>query len=421
MARILVYSLVFPPDQVSNAHVLAGIVRELKSFGHEIKVLTTTPHYQPLPKSAAGKLMTPYVGRWVFKSDFAGIPCYHLKVPGEKGGFLKRIWTALIFHSRSLLFGRRAELDCDVVLTISTPPTIGLIGPLIAISHKAKSIFAVWDIASENFRTNSKKGSWLAWILYCIEKISFRWNDAITSLSPSAVKLIRSNSPRGRCVVEIPTSVDVNLYFPRDRNNEFSAQHGWDDKFVVSYVGNYGRFQDFSLLPRIVSACSDFDIKVICAGGGIKYEELRRAAEALGSSQWEVWGYQPIETTAMINASSDLCLVLLDEKVVNGSFPSKLYTIMASGRAVLYYGPCETDIGRLIRQYDLGWAVETGDVDGFIAAIREAYANPEDREKKGRNGLTLVEERYSTGVIARKYDELIKKILVSDKIDGVSA
>ncbi|MCL2876478.1 MAG: glycosyltransferase family 4 protein [Betaproteobacteria bacterium] len=411
MSRILIYSLVFPPDQVSNAHVLASIVEELRSLGHEISVLTTTPHYQTLSESSAKQPMSPYIGQWVFKSDFDGIPCYHIKVPATKGEFFKRILTAVIFHSRSLWFGKRKELDCDIVLTVSTPPTIGLIGPLIAKFHKAKSVFIIWDLSSENFLASNKKRSWMAWILRCIEAISYRWNDAIVSLSPTPVKLIRS---RCRCcVAEIPTTVDVDLYFPRPRNNDFSGNYGWNDQFLISYVGNYGLFQDFSPLPKVVSACSDLDVKFICAGGGLRYEELVRDAKKLNNPKWEVWGYQPIEATAMINASSDLCLILLDK--ANGSFPSKLYTIMASGRPVLYYGPCETDIGRLIRENDLGWTVETGDVDGFIEAVREAYVDSERREQMGRNGLKLVEERYSSYVVARKYHELIQKVLVTNK------
>jgi len=299
-------------------------------------------------------------------------------------------------------------------LTVSTPPTIGLIGPLIAWLHKAKSVFVIWDLSSENFLGDKNHG-WLSWILRRIENVSYRWNNAIVGLSPTLVKLIRSRCRPECCVTEIPTTVDVGLYFPRPRQNDFSEQHGWNDQFVISYVGNYGRFQDFSPLPKAVSACSDLDVKFICAGAGLKYEELLREAKVLDNPKWEVWGYQSIEMTAMINASSDLCLILLDKNGAVGSFPSKLYTIVASGRPVLYYGPCETDIGRLIRENDLGWAVETGDVDGFIQAVREAHARPKCREQMGMNGLKLVEERYSTLVVAQKYHELIQKTLAVKK------
>jgi hypothetical protein len=69
MSKILIYTLVFSPDQVSNAYVLMNLVRGLKELGHEIKILTTTPHYQPTDKSEQ-QLLSPYIGSWIFKSNF---------------------------------------------------------------------------------------------------------------------------------------------------------------------------------------------------------------------------------------------------------------------------------------------------------------------------------------------------------------
>jgi len=414
MAKILIYTLVFPPDQVSTAYVLANLVRGLRDLGHDLKVLTTTPHYQPPNKDKNVQLLEPYLGSWVFRSDFEGTSCYHIKVPATKGGIFQRLQTSILFHWYSLRFSRREEMKSDVIIAFTPPPIIGFVASKIASRYEACSIFNVGDLVSELFKAENK---WikkiLGKIIQFIETAGFRRCDAIVSVTPSSVEYIRSQTRDSQIIKVIPDSVDTNLYYQSPRNNDYSRQQGWEEKFVVSYVGNYGRAQDFSPLPRVVSVCSDLNAKFICVGGGLKYDKLLKAARELDNPQWEVWGYQPIETTAMINASSDLCLIMLDAKVSKGSFPSKLYTIMASGRPVLYYGPCETDIGRLICENDLGWTVETGDIDGFIRAVREAYNNPERREQMGRNGLKLVEEQYSSQIVARKYHELIEKILAT--------
>ena len=415
MAKILIYTLVFPPDQVSNAHVLANLVRGLKELGHEIKILTTTPHYQTLPEASAKQPLIPYLGRWIFKSDFEGVPCYHIKVPKTKGGLLKRIWTALLFHLRSLWFGRRKELDCDVVIAFTPPPTIGIIASKIAKRHGACSIFSVCDLPFLLFDVASRRLKLLGKILRCFERSGFNGCDAVVGVTPSSIDYICSQTTRNRVLNVIPDSVDLDIYRPHGKINDYSRKKNWEDKFVISYLGNIGKAQDFSPLPDVVTACSDLDVKFICAGSGLKYEELARTAKELGNPKWEVWGHQLIDTTVMINASSDLCLVLLDRKITKGSFPSKLYTIMASARPVLYYGPCETDVGRLIRENDLGWTIETGDIDGFVRAIREAYSDPERRERMGQNGLKLVGERYSTQVVAKQYHELIEKLLSMKK------
>ena len=45
MAHVLVLSLVFPPDNVSTAVILGELSADLKAAGHQVSVVTTTPHY----------------------------------------------------------------------------------------------------------------------------------------------------------------------------------------------------------------------------------------------------------------------------------------------------------------------------------------------------------------------------------------
>jgi glycosyltransferase involved in cell wall biosynthesis len=412
MAKILIYTLVFSPDQVSNAYVLMNLARELQKMGHEIKILTTTPHYQP-PNESEQQLLFRYIGSWIFKSDFEGIPCYHIKVPKTKGKLLKRIYTTCLFHLRSLWFGKRNELECDIVLTITPPLTMGIIGHKLAKFHNAKSIFVVTDLLSDNLNSNIKE-------LFCIpivrwiESYAFHKNDAIVAVTNSSVKLIGEKFHQNKILKEISDSVDTNIYRLLPRNNIFSNTHNWNDKFIVSYIGNIGKYQDFSLFPDVVKKCVDIPIKFIIAGGGLKYTELNRQASELKSPHWEVWEYQPISLTPIMNASSDLCLVLLSPCVTKGSFPSKLYTIMACGRPVLFYGHCDTDIGRLIRENKIGWTVETGDIEGFVQVIHDAYENRYLLEDMGKNALALAQNKYSALVVAKQYHELIEKLLKSE-------
>jgi glycosyltransferase involved in cell wall biosynthesis len=412
MSTILIYTLVFSPDQVSNAYVIVNLARGLQELGHEIKILTTTPHYQP-PDKSEQQLLFHYIGSWIFKSDFEGIPCYHIKVPKTKGKLLKRIGTACLFHLRSLWFGRRKELECDIVLTITPPPTMGIIGRQLAQFHKAKSIYIVTDLISDNLNRDNIKELLCIPIVQKIESYAFRKNDAVVAVTNSSIKMIGEIVPQNKILKKIPDSVDTDIYKPLPRNNEFSDTHNWNDKFVVSYVGNIGKYQDFSPFPEVVNKCADIPVKFIVAGGGLKYNAIKQQALELKNPHWEVWNYQPISLTPLINASSDLCLVLLSACVTRGSFPSKLYTIMACGRPVLFYGPCNTDIGRLIRANKIGWTVETGDIEGFIQAIHTAYENRKLLEEMGNNALTLVQKKYSVQVVAKQYHELINKLLKS--------
>ncbi len=43
MARILILSLVFRPDNVSTAQIMGDLAEDLKARGHEVFVITTVP------------------------------------------------------------------------------------------------------------------------------------------------------------------------------------------------------------------------------------------------------------------------------------------------------------------------------------------------------------------------------------------
>ena len=66
----IIHSIVFKPDGVSTAYLYADLVIELKKCGHELTVLTSTPHYnyvadeikgQSLTKNIAWELITPVI------------------------------------------------------------------------------------------------------------------------------------------------------------------------------------------------------------------------------------------------------------------------------------------------------------------------------------------------------------------------
>lgn len=145
MARIFFHTLVFPPDFNSNAYIFADLARELKKYGHEIVVLTPPPHYNVTEAALEKQPMSPVRGRWLLRSDFEGIPCYHVRVPAVKGGIRTRMKTAFRFHTLGWYAARDLGMRFDIVLSQSPPLSIGLFSAWIANRHGAKSIYVVQD------------------------------------------------------------------------------------------------------------------------------------------------------------------------------------------------------------------------------------------------------------------------------------
>lgn len=87
-----------------------------------------------------------------------------------------------------------------------------------------------------------------------------------------ACKLGFSNGEK--CFVLHP-GVDIERFVPRDRDNEFRAKMGWEDRFVVLTVGRLQqrKGQDFLIqaLPRIVERIPNV-LYVVIGGGDFKHQ-----------------------------------------------------------------------------------------------------------------------------------------------------
>jgi len=123
---VLLYTLVFSPDGVSTAELLAELALELKELGHESRVLTTTPHYSvDLDARARQPLRREYL-RLVQESDRDGVRVLHVRMR-QKG---LRVWSQIAdyarFHLVSIMADAALRGPFDVVLVTSPRLTMGL-------------------------------------------------------------------------------------------------------------------------------------------------------------------------------------------------------------------------------------------------------------------------------------------------------
>ncbi|CAN5826913.1 hypothetical protein BH18ACI5_BH18ACI5_07450 [soil metagenome] len=126
LANVLILTLVFPPDSVSTAEIMADLALDLRDRGHSVTVLTTAPHYNRDATAEARQPLRPFLGRLLRRSDYQGVPVYHAAMPGKTPSVLKRIAGWLGFHLVSTIAGLVVIQRPDVMLVPSPPLSIGL-------------------------------------------------------------------------------------------------------------------------------------------------------------------------------------------------------------------------------------------------------------------------------------------------------
>jgi colanic acid biosynthesis glycosyl transferase WcaI len=411
MANILLHTLVFPPDGNSNAYIFADISLELQKLGHKVTVITTTPHYSVLQENLDKQPFVDSEFSWYKKSNFHGMECYHIVVPSEKGSMKQRLMTYINFHRRALTLSKNKNIEADVVITQSPPLSIGVINSLMAKRKKAKGVYVVQDLFPDGPITQGKiKNKFIIKILRSIEKSVYKQNNAIIAISEGIKEHLEQRVPKKNLLRTIPNFVDTDIYYPMSKENPLADKFNVNDKFVVSYVGNIGNAHDLSPILYCARKLEGLNIEFIIAGSGIKKEYYESKAKAENLDNVKFIGYQKREDTPMINAFSDICLVMLAPHVKGYSFPSKIYTLMGMAKPIIVMCSSQCNAAEFITKSKSGWAVESGDCEAFTKMILDLYNDREKLNQFGNNALNVVRNGYTKESVGKQYDRLIKEL-----------
>jgi hypothetical protein len=83
-------------------------------------------------------------------------------------------------------------------------------------------------------------------------------------------------------------------------------------------------------------------------------DDRLQVSEGLSNEEW-----------IKVMQSSEIALVTMSEGAQEVVMPSKTYSAMMAGQAILAVAPEDSDLVDLIKAADCGWWVAPGDVQGF--------------------------------------------------------
>lgn len=413
MAKVLIHSIVFSPDSLSTSHLLTDLAHELSKHGHEMTVLTTTPHYNVLPEALERQPLKP-VGRrkWLFESQVGKIKVYHVKISAKGKNILARMTRGLRFHFYSLIWGLRGIPAQDVVLVDSLHLTIGLVGWILALRWKGASVYVLQDVFPDGLIRDGKiRSKPLIWFLRRLERFVYNRSKAVVVIAKSFERTVRPRIKDPSKVIRIPNFVDTDLYRPLPRDNEFTREYGLGKKFVVSYAGNIGNAQDLTPMLTAAEKLRDFPIVFLVVGDGIDRKRYEEEAARRDLTNIMFLGYKPREMMPLIYASSDISTVLLDAHVSGDGFPSKIYAIMAHARSVIAVCDEISDLALVINESGCGRLASISKPESFAEEVLKAYNEPEVIRSEGEKGRKYVLAGHSKTVIGQKYHELVTAIV----------
>ena len=408
--HILIYSLVFSPDGVSTAYLYNDLALGFQKRGYEVCVLTTTPHFN-LIEGALNKqpLQKRFLGLF-YQSDFNGIKVFHIPLKKHKSTLL-RMLSFIYWHKMSFFVGLFLKRP-DVIITPSPPLTSGLLAILLAKLKGAKTIYNVQEIYPDLLiNLGHLKNTFLINFLKRLERFVYNNSNAVTTIDKQFYNAIKPRIKQESNLQIIPNFVDTDLYVTESSTKlpaEFLSEPGFTN---MLYAGNIGLAQEWDLVLNLAKEIRDESITIWIIGEGVKKEYLKSQIEKYQLSNIKLLPYQDRKYMPAINLFADFHFIAMDKSMENEGFPSKVYSIMASGRPMVIVSSENTPITSFLNETDTSLLVTDHSLSGFRNAVLKLARDKELRISLGANGREIIDQDYTKEKVINQYVTLFEKIV----------
>lgn len=401
--RILLINQYYWPDHASTAQHLADLAESLVDRGYECHVLCAQGRYKP------GEPPLPHL------EIHEGVHIH--RVPATSLGRrnnLTRYADYLTFYARAVLKAARLP-RFDAVITLTTPPIIGLIGTLLRKFRGTPHIYWSMDLHPDASLALGRMSArhpvvrGLAWL----SDFVYRHADRVVVLGPYMADRIRMKRVRPERIVSIPVWSRRDEVYPVDHEaNPLRKSLELDDKFVAMYSGNLGLAHSFDEFLEAARRLRERqDIVFLFAGGGPRVAELQAVRDREGLTNIRFLDYVPREELHRSLSVADVHLISMRPEMTGIVVPGKLYGVMAAARPALFVGPAHCETADTIRRAGCGYTVAPGDAEGVVQALTRLASDLNLARQMGHKGRIAFLAGHERNLCCYQWVDLMRDLL----------
>ena len=395
MKRLLLISEHFEPSNGATAQLMTDLAVGLHRRGWPITVLTATT------------------------GTHLDFPVVRLNGPDGprnlmKPGMINKALKGIRFLLGSLLWclcrGRRG----DVVLLVSNPPFIGVLGPLLQLCRGMPYVFVFQDLFP--------RSAILSGMLPATGPLALLSKGLMTEVcSRSHRTVVLSQSMEERLQKDVgqrlPLTVIHNWAVERGapiqrEQSDFAAEHGYAHLFSVQYSGNFGRLHDLLTLLEAARLLAKEPIQFVFIGGGAKQSQIEAYRVNFGLSRVLQLPYQPRHRLPYSLAACDMAAIGLIPGAEDTVAPSKFYGILASSRPVLLIARRSCDLAQLVLSAGCGLVVEPGEAAELADLLLELSLQPDRVKSMGERSLFLYQNQFGAERSLARYEAVLEELLL---------
>ena len=403
--RVNIVTHYFYPDYAAAGQLLTELAIGLRRMGCDVSVYTTQPSYGSRERTKRSEV-------------YEGVKIYRLRSTQlDKNVKLGRILNSVSFFF-SALMTLLLRKTSGPLLIVSNPPFLSLLGYVMRKLKRQPYTFLLYDIYPDiAVRLGYLKPNGLVRRIWdYTNRVILRHSSRVIALSEPMKEIVVGKADLNgqidtRKFHVIHNWVDEEFIRPIPKSeNWFAAQHELQDKFVVLYSGNIGLSHDLETVVAAAERLREKNIVFLFIGEGGKKRKLQSIVSQHNLQNVRFLPYQPREILPYSLTCSDVSLVALEKGIEGLSMPSKLYTILASGRPVIALVEPDSEVARIIAKADCGKRVAQNDVETLVGILDYYYRDKEAALHQGRNGRKYFETHFTLARACKEYFELLGSI-----------
>lgn len=395
MQTLWIISELFPPDETSTAFIL-GEIANVMATKYDVKVVCGPEIYDKRKKTDPNN-------KFVLNPK---IEVTHVKgVDLDKNTFFGKAMRFAVISRQLYQTAKKSIKEGDKVLLATNPaPVVALVSKLRKKRDFELNIL-VHDVFPENTAPAGLKLPKFAYkVLKNIFDRAYSRADQLIALGRDMKQVLEEKVARFEHrpkVTIIENWADLDIVAPTELKFH-------PDRFVLEYAGNIGRVQGLHALIENVKNANNDGLEFHLWGTGAEESSLKDYVQNNKMSNVVFHGaYLRSKQSEVIN-SCDMALVTLTDGMFGLGVPSKTYNIMAAGKAVLFIGESESEIGLLVKEKNIGYVFRPEDKNGIVSFLsslnKEKLAEIHEMGERAR--LAAVKE-YAKDIILNKFVEAI--------------
>ena len=403
--HVLNFKSYYAPEKAAGIALDKDTAEDLAKRGHTVHLWVPTPSRGVSQQDidATPRVETSIDGRLIVKR-------YHMFK--EKNSIAQKL-IRYIFCSFVQVGKGLREKEIDLVFVGSTPPFQGLIAVLIKKLRKVPFVYNLQDIFPDSMVSAgmTSEDSIVCRIGNVVSNCIYKNANHIILISAAMKEnLVRKGvDPSKISIVHNWIDVTREHPVPKEKNKLFDELGIPQYDFTVVYAGNLGFAQSVDIIVEAALRLKDEQgLGFVIFGNGALEDDLKQKVAESGLSNIIIKPLQPYERVSEVYSLGDACVVSCKRGTGANAVPSKTWSIMAAGRAVLASFDKDTLIEEIVSDAGCGLFSEADDAVAFANNILKLKSNAELCSQMGIASRKYIEDNLSREVCTKKICDIIE-------------